>query len=201
MGIPMGIGLLGDPNLIIKRKFRWTLQFRLNCNGQIVEENFVKVAGRPNISIESTELNFLNEKNFIPGKATWETITVSYLDVAGNELLSLWDWLASVYDYTNKNRWMGAAQKDYTATGYLLLYSGCGDPLESWTLENAWPEAINFGDLDYSSSDPAEIELTLRYTGVQYHNYCGRDPLPCPCTPCGTPLASFGGPGGSPVAN
>jgi hypothetical protein len=23
----MGIGLLGDPNLIVKRKFRWTLQF------------------------------------------------------------------------------------------------------------------------------------------------------------------------------
>lgn len=196
----MGIGLLGDPNLIIKRKFRWTLQFEINCSKVKIEENFVKTAGRPNISVESTELNFLNEKNFIPGKATWETMTVSYIDVAGDEMMPLYDWLASVYDFTNKSRLMGSAQKDYTATGILQLYSGGGEVLERWTMENVWPEAINFGDLATDSSDVAEIELTLRYSGVTYES-CGRKIIPCPKTRCGARLAAFGGATGSPLAN
>lgn len=198
MAISMGIGLLGDPNLIIKKKHRWTLQFQI-CNGQIVEENFVQVAAKPNISFDSTELNFLNEKNYIPGKATWEAISVTYLDVAGDSLMPLWDWLASVYDFTKLTRHMGSAQKDYTAIGKLKMYSGCGDPLETWTLLNCWPESINFGDVDMSSSDASNIELTIRYSGVQYYNHCGRQPSKCPCTPCGTPLAAKGG-SASPIA-
>jgi hypothetical protein len=190
---PMGIGLLGDPNLIIKRKFRWTLQFRINKTGKIVGESFVKVAARPNLTIESTELNYLNEKNFIPGKATWETMTITYIDVAGPALIPLYSWLASVYDYTSADRNMGSAQQDYTATGYLVMWSGCGNALEAWELKNAWPEAMNFGDLDQSSSEEATIELTLRYTGAIYQNLCGPQPTSPRCSPCDTALASSGG--------
>ena len=195
MGVqPMGIGLLGDPNLIIKRKFRWTLQFRLNSTGETVGESFVKVAARPNLTIESTELNYLNAKNFIPGKGTWETMTVTYIDVAGPSLVPLWSWLASVYDYTNStDLHQGAVQSDYTATGYLVMWSGCGDPLEAWELKNVWPEGIDFGELDQSSSEEAQISLTLRYNAALYENFCGAQPHGPACSPCSNPLAASGG--------
>ena len=32
-----------------------------------------------------------------------------------------------------------------------------------WTLKGAFITAANFNDLDFSSSDPAEISVTLRY--------------------------------------
>jgi hypothetical protein len=179
----MGIGLLGDPNLIVKRKFRWTLQFDL-CNGKTTTEDFVKTASRPNISIESTELNFLNEKNFIPGKTTFETMTVTIIDVAADSMIDYYDWIASVYDFTKVERLMGSASGDYVATGRLNMYSGGGEILEQWELQNVWPEAVNFGDLATDSSDVAEVELTLRYSGVKYFS-CGRAINPCAKSLCG----------------
>jgi hypothetical protein len=38
-----------------------------------------------------------------------------------------------------------------------------GDKVEEWTLKGTYIENANFGDLDYASSDPAEITLTLKY--------------------------------------
>lgn len=184
----MGIGVIGQPDMRFKRKFRWTFEILGFCNDQknVVPENFVTVASRPNLSIEETEINFLNAKHFIPGKATWETISVTYLDVAHSEMRSLWNWLATVYDFTDPVGLRQAERMDWNATGVLSMYDGCGTLLETWELLRVFPTAINFGDLDYSSSDIATIELTLRYSDVKYRSYCPDfQPEAC-CTPCGT---------------
>jgi hypothetical protein len=169
----MGMGHLGGPTLVFKRKFRWTFEIKEICNGGTVPKHFVKLASRPNISIEETEINYLNAKTWIPGKATWETITVTYYDVANEDNSKLYSWLASVYDFSNpvscgqaKNR------SSYSGTGTITLYDGCGVRLETWTLRDVWPTAINFGELDYSSSEEATIELTLRYSQVAYKSLC-----------------------------
>jgi hypothetical protein len=187
--INMGIGELGGPSLVFKRKFRWTFQVNNVCGGQVrVPEHFVKLAARPNITIEETEINFLNAKTWIPGKGTWETITVTYYDVSqagngvGNE--GLWSWLATVYDFTSPiELQQSSTRESYGGDARLNLYDGCGTSMEEWLLHSVWPQAINFGELDYSSSEEVTIEVTLRYTDVEYFNFCGQDPSPC-CEGC-----------------
>jgi len=101
---PMGIGVIGQPDVVFKRKFRWTFEIQGFCNNQknVVPEYFIKSASRPNLEIEETEINHLNAKMWIPGKASWQTITVTYMDVAHTEMQSLWNWLATVYDFTDR---------------------------------------------------------------------------------------------------
>lgn len=196
MPINMGMGRLGSNQIIHKRKFRWTFEVLRNGVGEDgvaarnVPASFVKVASRPNLNIEETEINFLNAKRFLPGKGTWESVTVTYYDVAGDDVASnigLWDWLASVYDYTgggetfNPNVRQSSKRECYSGTGVLLMYDGCGNPLEKWSMIDCWPQAINFGDLDYSSSEEATIEVTLRYSGVSYESYCDANPRATCC--------------------
>jgi hypothetical protein len=189
----MGLGLLGNANLIIKRKFRWTFEVQRSCRGSQlnVPANFVKVAARPNLQIEETELNYLNAKTWIPGKASWQTISVTYYDVAAQENLNLWNWLASVYNFAPdangaSNPTQGSQRQDYAGVGLLTMYDGCGTQLERWTLTDLWPTEMNFGELDYASSDEATIELTLRYSNAQYQSFCPAFvPTGC-CSPCGT---------------
>ena len=38
-----------------------------------------------------------------------------------------------------------------------------GDKIEHWKLKGAFIASANFNDLDFSSNDPADIELTLAY--------------------------------------
>jgi hypothetical protein len=193
----MGMGHLGGPTLVFKRKFRWTFEIKEICQSSggtgEVPPHYVKLASRPNISIEETEINYLNAKTWIPGKATWETITVTYYDVATNENSKLYTWLATVYDFTSPlTTHQGKHRGDYSGTGMLYLYDGCGVALELWTLKDVWPQAINFGELDYSSSEEATIELTLRYSQVSYEALCPAfDIEPCCDEDCTTGASGF----------
>ena len=188
--INMGIGELGGPNVSLKRKFRWLFKVEaLNNNSIIVPEHFVKMAARPNISIEETEINFLNAKTWIPGKGSWETITVTYYDVAvagGGGNTGLWTWLANVYDFTNSvTLKQNSIRQNYACKGVCQLYDGCGTPLEQWVLKDCWPQAVNFGELDYSSSEECTIEVTLRYSSVEYSSLSGCVGTPAPnCVGC-----------------
>ena len=211
MPINMGIGKLGDGKIIHKRKFRWTFEVLREPAGRNVPASFVKVAARPNLNIEETEINFLNAKRFLPGKGTWETITVTYFDVAGaadgTSNIGLWDWLASVYDYTggnsanfgddgagslsNPNVRQSSRRECYSGTGVIVLYDGCGNALEGWNLNDCWPQAINFGELDYAVSDEVTIEVTMRYQGVVYRNFCGEDVKTPECCGCPSPSGGY----------
>lgn len=184
--IPMGIGQLGFRNLVFKRKFRFTFELADICGNQTVPRDFVKVASRPNVSIEETEINFLNAKTWIPGKASWESITVTYIDTATAALAPLYNWLASVYNFTDPiNLQQGSQRADYSATAIVKMWDGCGQLIETWTLGDVWPTAINFGDLDYSNSEESTIELTLRYSQVKYENVCPGFTITACCSPCG----------------
>ena len=180
----MGLGELADVELRFKRKFRWTFRIEEACNGT-VPDFYVKLASRPNLSIDETEINFLNGKTWIPGKASWETITVTYYDVATDKAKTLWDWLASVYNFTKPVKLqMGSNRNAYAGKAVLSMWDGCGGELERWTLRDVWPQAINFGDLDYAASEECNIELTLRYSDVKYEPICPAFSIdPC-CEEC-----------------
>lgn len=183
----MGIGRLGNSNLIVKRKFRWTFEVLNICGhaGRSIPPSFVKLASRPNLTVEETEINYLNAKTWIPGKASWETITVTYIDVASNDNKELYNWLASVYNFANPvTLEMGSSRANYAATANLVLYDGCGQPLEQWTLNDLWPTSVNWGDLDMGSSEEATVELTLRYSSVDYRSLCPDFVPQACCTPC-----------------
>lgn len=45
----------------------------------------------------------------------------------------------------------------------LIMFDGCGEASEVWVYEHVWPQTIDWGDLDMSSSDVATVDVTLRY--------------------------------------
>jgi hypothetical protein len=188
----MGLGpLMTNPDIVFKRKYRWTFEIIPYCKNKAIPTYFVKLASRPNLTIEETEINYLNGKMWIPGKGTWETITVTFYDISdgGVGITSLYSWLATTYDFTDP---IGLKQSSkigtpnsggYSADGYLNLFDGCGTNMETWILSNMFPQAVNFGELDYSSSEEVTIEVTLRYAECQYENKCGGRVDPC-CVGC-----------------
>ena len=191
--IDMGLGpLVTNGNLVFKRKYRWTFELRPFCKRGTIPTYFVKLAARPSLTIEETEINYLNGKMWIPGKGTWETTTVTFYDLSDGStgLADLYTWLATTYDFTDPVKLKQSSKigsladgKGYSCNGALKLYDGCGTMMEEWDLSNMWPQAVNFGELDYSSSEEVTIEVTLRYSQVRYINYCGGQPNPC-CDGC-----------------
>lgn len=178
----MGIGALGAPNVIIKRKFRWTLAISTPC-GQ-VPASYCKMAARPNLQIDETELNFLNATTWIPGKAKWQPITVTYVDVATADMQGLYNWVAAVYGFQWNVDLPQGEKASWNGTALLTMYDGCGKSIEKWLLGSVFPTGADFGDVDYSSSETATIQLTLRYSEVQFQGGCGQKPPAYCCRGC-----------------
>jgi hypothetical protein len=204
----MGIGPLGTlPGLTLKRKFRWIFGVKEICIGGSktgeIPESFVKTASRPNITFDEQEIHFLHGKMFIPGKATFETVTVTYYDVTldgGDPLMPLYTWISSVYDFMSPdggivNPRMGKnafGDKGYGGTGLLTMLDGTGKALETWTMFDCWPQAVNFGELDYSSAEEATIELTLRYQFAKWQGFCNPAAIaPCFDGGCGSEIGKY----------
>lgn len=184
--ISMGIGDIGFSNQVFKRQFRFTFELSEICGSNKVSTSYVKVAARPHLAVEELAIDFLNQKIWIPGKAAWQTLTVTYFDVANIDIQPLYNWLASVYDFSNSatRHRQGSIIKDYSATGVLKLWDGCGSLLETWVLTQVWPVDVDFGSLDFASSEECNITLTLRYNDVSYYSTCPEFiPKGC-CTPC-----------------
>lgn len=180
----MGLGHLADADLVFKRKFRWAFEIQGLYRGD-VPSHYVKLASRPNLQIEEAEINYLHGTDYIPGKGKWETISVTYYDVNAKEMKPLWDWLASTYNFTDRfGLHQSSNRRSYAGMGVLRLFDGCGNTMETWKLYGLWPQAVNFGELDYSSSEEATIELTLRYSVAEVVQNCGFSIEPA-CGGCG----------------
>jgi len=187
----MGVGEVGvgDLNTIYKRKFRYTLEIKgVGACDFLIPPHFVQVANRPQISIEEVDVHFLNHKSIWPGKPSWEPMTATYFDAVGpveaNQLPQLLKWLTGVYNFDDRNELMTTKREDYLGEATLELYDGCGKRMEQWIMFDCWPQAINFGDLDMSSSEVVGIELTMRYSFLKYTTYCGEHSVPCECPAC-----------------
>ena len=121
----------------------------------------VKTANRPSISFEEVELNHMNVKRYVKGKATWETLEVTLYDpVVPSAAQGVMEWIRLSHEsVTGRDGYSDFYKKEITFN----VLGPVGDKVEEWTLKGAWIQAATFGDLDFSVSDPVEISVTLRY--------------------------------------
>ena len=73
----------------------------------------------------------------------------------------MFDWITTLYDPT-EGTW-GPACPDFKWDAEVRLYDGCGNLIETWIYENAYPQTVEFGELDMVSTDLVTVDMTLRY--------------------------------------
>jgi len=106
------------------------------------------------------------EQIYFAGKHTWEALALSWYDVEQNPDVSgaMHDWLEKCMMLTGANAANVSVPKEYKATKSVLrMVKGDNSDSEKWAIYNGWPQAINWGALDYTSSDLQLIEVKFRY--------------------------------------
>ena len=138
-----------------KRKFRWIL----TIDG--IQAYILKTCARPSLTFEETVLDYINTKRYVSGKQTWNTIAITTHDpIAPSGAQQVMDWVRLNYEPLTGR--IGYATY-YKKNIQLQLLDPQGTIVEWWDITGAWPQEVNFGDLDYASSDNAEISFTLRF--------------------------------------
>ena len=152
MSTHMGLGLLGDPNIVFRRKFRYTISG--NFPSGVLPESFVKISSRPSLDQagEITTTFYETDK----AQSIYELIVAQCM--------------LPPFEYTKTNNyWLKKRQNKRFGDITLKMYDGCGVILEEWHCDGVTVRSVNFGDLDYSSSETT-VEIDWKYKSCSYKN-------------------------------
>jgi hypothetical protein len=162
MGFDFG---LASAEACFKRKNRWIF----SINGIIADESPDGInslppskAARPSLQFKEIEAQHLNETVYYPGKPEWKPITITLYDMKKNNH-PIFKWLLEIYEPDDDELSIYPSTDGFKKEAKLTLFDGCGEKIEEWIFENAWPQNIEFGELEMSSSEVVTCDLTIRY--------------------------------------
>ena len=140
-----------------KRQNRFILRFDTTLG---INEWFVESTSRPHITINATEIPFLNTSTYVAGRFTWSTINVKFRDPIGpSASQALMEWVRLCAESVT-GRMVYAA--GYKKNVDLELLDPTGVVVEKWILEGTFLSDVNFDSLAYNSDALASITATLR---------------------------------------
>ena len=122
---------------------------------------------RPNVNFNPFIIEAYNSKVNLVGKPSWEPVTVTLRDDAGGNVSKLvGEQIQKQFDFAEQAS--ASSGIDYK---FLLKFemldggNGANQPnvLETWELYGAFVNQVNYGEMSYAESAPAEITLTVTY--------------------------------------
>lgn len=138
------------------RVYRWIFGI-----GDILDAYTAKTFARPTRAFEEIQMDYINTKRWMAGKHTWNDIQlVLYEPIAPSAGAKVEEWLKLNYNSVDGKAGYASVYKQPIT---LKMLDPIGNIAQEWIIKGAWPRDINYGPLDYASSDAATIELTIRY--------------------------------------
>jgi hypothetical protein len=140
-----------------KKQNRFILRFPASLG---INEWFIMSTSRPKITIGEVEIPFLNTSTYVAGRFNWESIDVTFKDPIGpSAAQALMEWVRlHAESVTGRMGYAAGYKKDVE----LEMLDPTGVVVEKWILQGTFLTNVDFGSLDYSAEDIAEITATLR---------------------------------------
>ena len=150
-----------DPTEIMFTPFEPKTMNRYIMYVEGIPAYLIKTAARPKISFQEVVLEHMNVTRYIKGKGAWDAMTIELYDpVVPSAAQAVMEWVRLSHEsVTGRDGYSDFYKKDIT----INVLGPVGDKVEEWTLKGAWIKTANFGDLDFTSNDPVDITVTLRY--------------------------------------
>ena len=150
-----------DPNEIMFTPFEPKVKNRFIMYIEGIPAYLIKAMSRPQLEFEEIVLDHINVKRYIKGKAAWQPIEITLYDpIVPSGAQAVLEWIRLGHEsVTGRDGYSDFYKKDVTFN----LLGPVGDIVEEWKLVGTYIANANFGDLDYATSEAAEITLSLQY--------------------------------------
>lgn len=115
---------------------------------------------RPNMKINSVEINFMNERNYVAGRYNWEAMDITFLDPIGpSTSQQLMEWVRLHAESLTGRMGYKAG---YAKNILLKALDPTGIEVEKWFLEQCMITSIDFGDNSYDEDTLTNITLSVQ---------------------------------------
>jgi hypothetical protein len=155
--------------LMPKLKYRFRVSFENFGLGTTVTELTKQVVdfARPSVNFNPQTIEVYNSQVHYAGKPNWETTTVNIRDDAlGNVSKLVGEQIQKQFDFLQQaSAISGIDYKFITRCEITDGGNGTAAPaiLETWELYGCFLDQVNYGEINYGSSDPVQIALTIRF--------------------------------------
>lgn len=168
--------------LMPKLQYRFRVRFEklgADTRHDIVTQNVISV-GRPNLTHEEIIVDSYNSKIYLAGKHTWETISIVLRDDMNSEVIKqIGSQLNRQVDHFSQSS--AAAGASYKFGMFIETLDGnngdTGTPVvfDSWELQGCYLSNVQYGDLNYATSDVVQLTATIRYDNAIHHKDANGD--------------------------
>lgn len=140
------------------RKNRFVFRFPSDLG---IQEWFVSAGSLPEIDQNVTEIPFLNTSTYVLGRYVWKPINITLRQLIGpSTSQAVMEWIRLSSESVTGRQGYAAG---YKRNVEIDMLDPTGVVVSKWIMVNTMTTTANFGQLDYSSSDLATIELGLQY--------------------------------------
>jgi len=148
-----------DSNEIMFRAFEPKVQNRFIMYFQDIPSFMVKTVTTPSFTDEEVKLDHINTYRKIRGKREWNNVDMTLYDpITPSGAQAVMEWARLSYESVTGR----AGYSDFYKQDVVLNQLGpVGDIVGEWIIKGAFIVDASFGDYDWSSSDVAEISVTL----------------------------------------
>lgn len=156
----------------VKNKWRITFQDMGRLVAGVNSRNLSMQATtitRPQLEFAEIELHRYNSVAYVAGKHTWSAMNMTLEDditgLASKVVKAQLETQQRLVGVDLDGRWLNTAAtgSDYKFGMKLQQLDGDEGVVETWILEGTFIQSADFGDLDYSASEAATIQLVLRF--------------------------------------
>ena len=150
-----------EPQDIMFTPFEPKLKNRFIMQIGGINAYLIKTANRPQIQFDEVILEHMNVTRYVKGKGRWQPLEITLYDpVVPSAAQAVMEWVRLSHEsVTGRDGYSDFYKKDIT----INVLGPVGDKVEEWELKGTYIENANFGDFDFSTSDPVEITLSLKY--------------------------------------
>ena len=148
-----------ETNQMMFTAFEPKLQNRFLLDIDGIPAYLIRTTGRPSVTFGEVVLDHINVKRKLKGKANWENITMDLYDpVTPSGAQAVMEWVRLSHEsVTGRDGYSDFYKKEIRIHTLVPV----GDVVEEWILKGAFCQSANFGTMDWTSSEPANINITV----------------------------------------
>ena len=122
---------------------------------------------RPNVSFPVQTIDVYNSKVYLQGKPEWQETTINLRDDATGAVTKLvGEQIQKQFDFLEQSSAASGINYKFQLV-FDVLDGGNGtvtpNVLESWELDGCFVSSADYGEMAYSSNDPVQIALTIKF--------------------------------------
>jgi hypothetical protein len=151
----------------LKYRFRATfVNFGISNQTNELTKQIVDIK-RPSVKFNPVTIDVYNSKVYLQGKPEWDETTINLRDDSTGAVSQLvGQQIQKQFDFMEQSSAASGINYKFQMV-YDVLDGGNGTVtptvLESWELDGCFISSADYGEMTYSSNDPVQIALTIRF--------------------------------------